>query len=215
MVKNASKLLKEQEIKSIDSALNRYTEYDNNIKSISNELNKIKDLIILRNNPDKNNEDINNINIEILGSKNVISNLMESKIHGEKIYNIDTFLLIGDNIKTERSFHSDFLDYNNISLTEHIDTLVNGGVSDDTDLNLISNIIENTNLKRTEIGVKSYGIQQIKSVYEDNLISEEDFFNKRNKILETVDKLNQLKNNYESMSLLISKLSDLSLVKYM
>jgi len=204
--------IKEIELKGIESAEMKYQKYDNIFNSMNTKLNNFRELLLEKNTDTINKNGIEIINIELSVLKETFENLTNSEDKNEKLFEHTSELLIGDNIKVPRTFGLDYIKIGGIEITELLENFIN---DDNPNLDKFDKIIDFISIKRSEVGARWNGVKSMKSIYENQQFTENEFMSKKYKLEESIMELNDLTVNYEALMKTIAKISTLSLVNYM
>ncbi len=202
---------KDIELKGIASAEEKYTHYDNILGEITTQLDSFKDLMINRINGGLSPEGITALKQEMESINGTIGTLINTKIGDTKLFDINTEMVIGDNMRVPRTFDRDFIQLNGVELTDVLQSITDSAVPDLDDFQDVFNLVE---VRHTEIGARWNGLKSTKAIYENTKLSENEFMAKRYDLEGAIQNLNDLSLTYEALMKTVAKISALSLVHY-
>lgn len=203
--------IKDIELKGISAAEVKYQHYDNIFKDMQNVLGTFRDQITRKLSDTNSNNGIQSINTEMTGLKESFQRLVDTKIDNEKMFDHNSELLIGDGMRVPRTFDKNYIQVEGKDITDMLQSFID---SSNPSLDEFDKIVNTINLKQTEIGARWSGLKSTKSIYENIKLTEDEFMNKRYKLIESYQKLNELNITYEALLKTIAKMSSLSLVNY-
>lgn len=201
--------IKNMELKGIQNAETKYQHIDTVFNDMTTELDKFKTLMINKINGSINN----NGSIALDDSMNAVidtmSHFLDTEVNGTKLFYKKTELLIGDNLRVPRTFDRSYVQLNNQEITAVMQDLVQN-----PDLDKFEEVFNLVNQRHAEVGARWNGVKSMKSIYENEQLTENNFMSKRYKLEESVQELNNLSMSYEALTKTIAKISALSLVNY-
>lgn len=213
------KLSKDTEITILDQSLNgleksKYinNQYNNIFKSLTDITETFKTTLIKRNNDSTNNFDKLNIDNELFKLKETFDKVKNTKFDNETAFiKNSSFIFVGNNERTTRRMNDSFLN--------DIETKFND-ISSTSDGNLkiekIDEILNILSSKFSEVGTEGNKINNLIGFKENLKISTiESFELKHQKLEENIIKLNSYMDNYKATLLMIKKMEDLTLTKYL
>ena len=201
---------------SIDTAKHNHSLYDENLEDIQDNIQKINDLMIQRENDGVSDNGKEIINVQINSIIKTIQNLEKNKLNShEDLYSKnDSEVIIGKNIRANRTFSDDLIKINNLKISEF---LTSSTQEPDGELGIknIQTAMDKISLSLAEVGSSHNFLESQEKAVQNVALLEQGKFENLKDIEASIIRFNEAKNGYEAQMLLISKIQDLSLVKYL
>ena len=197
--------------KGIEAVLNKYQTYQTTLDSIQELMEKYKNKTIQKQNDTLNTESRKHINLELTEITKQIEFYLNKEVGDLKLFDKETFMLIGDNIKIRRTFDRDFIKIDNKEVSDILKSLTS---EEYTDINKIEEIQDFFQEKQTIIGSMQKAMESTKKLNDNIDLNNNINYMKLSKVEEVIGELNNLSLTYEAMSKAIAKISALSLVNY-
>ncbi|RLC44146.1 MAG: hypothetical protein DRH57_09425, partial [Candidatus Cloacimonadota bacterium] len=140
-----------------------------------------------------------------------IGTLINTKIGDTKLFDINTEMVIGDNMRVPRTFDRDFIQLKGVELTDVLQSITDSAMPDLDGFQEVFNLVE---VRHTEIGARWNGLKSTKAIYENVKLTENEFMSKRYDLEGAIQNLNDLSLTYEALMKTVAKISALSLVHY-
>lgn len=186
-------------------------QYDSILQEMNKEIKSFRELIIKRNKGSLKESDKIYIDEELNNIVNNIKILENTKIKdNEPLFGIKTESIIGKGIKAIRTQGEELIKIENKKISELLDEEVSMG-----NLRNIDKIFNKVNHSLAIIGTHRNSLESQMDLNEVKRVNTLKRFEKKIELEESIMELENLKNGYEAMSLMINKIKGLSLVNYL
>lgn len=206
--------VKNIEIKGLDAVIEKYKHYGNIFDEMTLQIDEIYKKVIDSINGGLSEEGKDAIKSELTTIKEFIESLTNTEVSGTKLFDIETEMVIGNNMRAIRTFDREFIKLDGEELGDYIQKIIVSIDTDTQNLNDVEKLHDFIQERNTTVGSKEAAYQSTKSIYENQQFSENEFMSKRYKLEESIQRLNDLSLSYEALMKTIAKISSLSLVNY-
>jgi len=201
---------KEREISAINNATSWGNHYDNTLSAITQHLESFKTKFLEKQTA-TNETNTTAIDMELQSINDSIGKLLNTKIGKEKLFDVSTELVIGDNIKTPRTYSKEWILFNNDDITKTLQGFID---NTETNSDIIDDVHKFVSEKSTSVGTRQQVLENTKNFYKNLELNANEYVDRLYQLEETLMDFNQETIKYEALSKMVQRVSSLSLVNY-
>ena len=197
---------------SIETSQHNHSLYDDNLQNIQQHLEKFNTLLIQKNNDATTPDGKAAIDIELNEIVKSVQNLEEQKLNSyEDMYkNNSSEVMIGKGIRAPRTFSNDLIQFNGSNISSNLSDIITSGSLED-----IEKLQQKISMSLATVGASENSLSSQYEIISRIALHEQEQFEGLKDLEGSIIRFNEAKNGYEAQMLLISKIQDLSLHKYL